>query len=162
KLPMGSGIVMNRQRLLDLVDRMRVAVPVEVYTASEIIQRRTETMAQAEEEASRIIAMAQAEVDKRLQESELVKAAEERARRISREAQERAEELVRDAEVQARLRLDDAQNESRQQMHEANVYALQTLHKLADQLESFLEVVQRGIETLEQREKERPDYSGSS
>ncbi|HZP25701.1 MAG TPA: hypothetical protein VFB90_01510 [Dehalococcoidia bacterium] len=161
KLPVGSGVVMNRQRLLDLVDRMRVSVPAEVYTATEVLQRRDEVLAQAQEEATRLVALAQAEVEKRLEQDDLVKAAEERAQRLMREARDRAEEMVREAEVQARLRLDDAHEESRQQMHEANLYALQTLQRLSTQLEQFMTTVQRGMETLEQRERERPDYLAS-
>lgn len=158
KLPVGSGVVLNRQRLLELVDRMRVAVPAEVYTASEILLQREEVLARAQEEAARLIALTQAEVERRLQQDELVRAAEERAHRLIREARERAEEMVRESEIQARLRLDDAHQESRQQMHEANLYALQTLQRLAEQLEQFMGVVHRGMDTLQQRERERPDY----
>ena len=156
KLPVGGGLVLSRQRLLDLIDRMRVAVPKEVYDAREVIEKRDEVLADATAEASRIIARAKEEVEERLKETEVVKAAEERARHILAGAQERLLELSREAEAQAAGRLDDAQEAAREQMREADVYALQTLRKLETELSEFSATVRRGIDTLEKRAAERP------
>ena len=156
KLPVGGGLVLYRQRLLDLIDRMRVAVPKEVYDAREVIEKRDEVLADATAEASRIIARAKEEVDERLKETEVVKAAEERARQILAGAQERLLELSREAEAQAAARLDDAQNAAREQMREADVYALQTLRKLETELSEFIATVRRGVDTLEKRAADRP------
>jgi len=156
KLPVGGGLVLSRQRLLDLIDRMRVAVPKEVYDAREVIEKRDEVLADATAEASRIIARAKEEVEERLKETEVVKAAEERARQILAGAQERLLELSREAEAQAAGRLDDAQEAAREQMREADVYALQTLRKLETELSEFIATVRRGVDTLEKRAAERP------
>ena len=156
KLPVGGGLVLSRQRLLDLIDRMRVAVPKEVYDAREVIEKRDEVLADATAEASRIIARAKEEVEERLKETEVVKAAEERARQILAQGQERLLELSREAEAQAAARLDDAQEAAREQMREADVYALQTLRKLETELSEFIATVRRGVDTLEKRAAERP------
>ena len=156
KLPVGGGLVLSRQRLLDLIDRMRVAVPKEVYDARDVIEKRDEVLADATAEASRIIARAKEEVEERLKETEVVKAAEERARQILAQGQERLLELSREAEAQAAARLDDAQEAAREQMREADVYALQTLRKLETELNEFIATVRRGIDTLEKRAAERP------
>jgi len=156
RLPVGGGAVISRQRLLDLVDRMRLAVPREVYEARELLEKRDEVLTAAQEEAARLLAQAQAEVESRLKETAVVKAAEERGRQVVLQAQERAQELVKGAEEQARGRLDEAQEVARQQMREADVYALQTLKRLQQELEGFLATVRRGVETLEQRAAERP------
>src|SRR5712692_1328421 len=76
KLPVGGGAVMSRQRLLDLIDRMRVAVPREVYDSRELIERRDEVLREAREEAAVILAEAQAQLEEKLKETEVVKAAE--------------------------------------------------------------------------------------
>lgn len=156
RFPVGGSVVVSRQRLLDLIDRMRVAVPKEVYDAREVIEKRGEVLADASAEASRLIARAQEEVETRLKETEVVKAAEERARQVLAQAQARMEELSREAEAQAAARLDDAQASAREQMREADVYALQTLKKLETELSGFITTVQRGMETLEKRATERP------
>ena len=155
RLPVGGGAVISRQRLVDLIDRMRVAVPREVYDAREIREKRDEVLRAAQEEAALLIAEAKAKLEERLTETAVVKAAEERAKEVLAQAQTRAEELVRDAEEQARGRLDEAQDSARAQMRESDVYALQTLKRLEQELDGFLSTVRRGIDSLEQRSAER-------
>jgi vacuolar-type H+-ATPase subunit H len=150
-VPLGSGVVVHRQRLLDLIDRMRVAMPVDIREAREVLQKQEEVLAQAQEEAGRIIARAQAELEERLKDEAVVKAAEERGQQIVREGEERAQDLVRDAETQARERLDEAQKIAQQQMEEADLYTLQTMRRLETQLNNFLNTIRKGIETMEER-----------
>ena len=156
RLPVGGGSVMSRQRLIDLIDRMRVAVPREVYDAREMLEKKDELLREATEEAQILLAEARAKLEERINETSIVKASEERAREVMTKAQERAEELLRGAEEQARGRLDDAQTSARAQMREADVYALQTLKKLEGELDGFLNTVRKGIDTLEQRAADRP------
>jgi vacuolar-type H+-ATPase subunit H len=150
-VPMGSGVVVHRQRLLDLIDRMRVAMPADIREAREVLQKQEEVLAQAQEEAGRIIARAQAELEERLKDEAVVKAAEERAQQMVREGEERAQALVRDGETQARERLDEAEKSAQQQMEEADLYSLQTMRRLETQLNNFLNTVRKGIETMEGR-----------
>jgi len=150
-VPLGSGVVVHRQRLLDLIDRMRVAMPADIREAREVLQKQEEVLAQAQEEAGRIIARAQAELEERLKDEAVVKAAEERAQKIVREGEERAQALVRDGETQARERLDEAERSAQQQMEEADLYSLQTMRRLETQLNNFLNTVRKGIETMEER-----------
>jgi hypothetical protein len=156
RLPVGGGAVIPRQRILDLIDRMRVAVPREVYDARELVERQEEVLHRARDEAAVMIAEARAKLEERITDTAVVKAAEERSKEIVGQAQTRAEDLVRSAEEQARGRLDDAQSSARAQMHEADVYALQTLKRLELELDGFMSTVRRGIDTLEQRAAERP------
>lgn len=153
RVPMGSGVVIHRQRLLDLIDRMRVAMPADVQEARELIQKRDEVLAAAQEEAGRIIARAQAELEERLKQEAVTKAAEERARQIVGEGERRAEGLVQEAEAQARERLDEAQGAAQREMEEADLYALQTLRRLEAQLNSLQNAVKKGIEGMEHRER---------
>ena len=153
RVPMGGGVVLNRQRLLDLIDRMRVAMPADVREAREVLQKREEVLVAAQEEAGRIIARAQAELEERLKQEAVTKAAEERARQIVREAEQRAEGLAQDAETQARERLDEAQGAAQREMEEADLYALQTLRRLEAQLKSFQDAVRKGIQATERREE---------
>jgi crotonobetainyl-CoA:carnitine CoA-transferase CaiB-like acyl-CoA transferase len=156
RLPVGGSVVISRQRLLDVIDRMRVAVPREVYDSREVIQHRDEVLKLAEEQSAQLVAETRAELAKKLETTEVVKAAEERARELLSEAQSRAQELVKSADEQARGRLDDAQESSRAQMREADVYALQTLKRLEQELDGFMLTVRRGIDTLEHRAADRP------
>src|SRR3970040_1556302 len=82
RLPVGGGAVISRQRLLDLLDRMRVAGPREGYELREVIARKDVLLRLAGEEGARLLEAAKGEIEKRLQETEVVKAAEERAREL--------------------------------------------------------------------------------
>lgn len=156
KLPVGGGVVVSRQRLIDLIDRMRVAVPKEVYDSRDVLERQEEVLRAAHEDAEIMLAEARAQIEERLKDDALVKAAKDRADEIASEAEKKAEDLLRDSERQARERLDEAAEASRAQMKESDTYALQTLNALEDELDRFLTTVRRGIETLEQRAAERP------
>lgn len=156
KLPVGGGIVMSRQRLTDLIDRMRVAVPKEVYDSRDLLERQEEVLRSAHEDAEMLLAEAKAQIEERLKDDALVQAAQERSQEIVEEAEKKADALLRDAETQARQRLDEAAELSGAQMKESDAYALQTLTALEDELDRFLTTVRRGIETLEQRAAERP------
>ena len=151
QVPLSSHVAVHRQRLLDLIDRMRVAMPADIRGAREVLQKQEEMLAQAQEEAARIIARAQTELEERLKNEAVVKAAAERAQQIVREGEERAQALVRDAETQARERLDEAQRSAQQQMEEADLYALQTMRRLETQINNFLSTIRKGIETMEER-----------
>ncbi len=155
KLPVGGGAVMSRQRLLDLIDRMRVAVPREVYDSRELIEKRDEVLREAHEEAALILAQAQEQLEQKLKETEVMKTAEVRAKEVGALADERAQDLVKSAEEQSRARLDEAQDGARAQMKEADVYALQTLKRLDQELDGFIQTVRKGIDTLERRGAER-------
>jgi cell division septum initiation protein DivIVA len=156
RLPIGGGAVVNRQQLLDLVDRMRVAVPREVYDAREVIDERDEVLRQGELQAAEVLAQAHEELERRLGETEIVQAAHDKARVIMAEAEERVRDLLRSAEEQARDRLDEAQTTANTEMREADAYALQTLRKLEGQLESFISTVRNGVDALEARSSDRP------
>jgi hypothetical protein len=156
RLPIGGGAVVNRQQLLDLVDRMRVAVPREVYDAREVIDERDDVIRQAEVQAGEIVAQAHEELERRLEQTEIVQAAHDKSRQIVLSAEERVRDLLRAAEEQARDRLDEAQQTASEEMREADVYALQTLRKLEDQLEGFINTVRNGVDALEARSADRP------
>ena len=70
QVPLSSHVAVHRQRLLDLIDRMRVAMPADIRGAREVLQKQEEVLAQAQEEAARIIARAQTELEERLKSAQ--------------------------------------------------------------------------------------------
>ena len=93
RLPVGGGVVLNRGKLADIVDRMRVAVPREVYDAREIVEQRDQVLREARDEAEQLLAQAREQLEARIAETEVVKAAQERAAGLVAEAQSRAAKL---------------------------------------------------------------------
>lgn len=98
-----------------------------------------------------MLAGTKAEVEERLKDSELVKAAEEKGKQLIRQAEDRVSAMIKEAEEQARGRLGEAESQAGQQMDDADRYALEMLRKLQAQLATFEASVRAGVETLEGR-----------
>lgn len=155
KLPIGGRVAIDRRRLLDLIDQMRVAVPAELREAQEVLSQKEEVLTGAREESQLMIARAQQEVEERLRDNEIVRAAQGRGDEIIRRAEEQADALIKDAEERMRARLSQAESVAAQQMDEADRYALEMLKKLESQLSAFLASVRAGIESMENKTQVR-------
>jgi vacuolar-type H+-ATPase subunit H len=139
KMPVGGGVLVDRKHMLDLIDQLRVAIPANIRQARDILQRRSQALSEAEQEAARILESAQREADRRLAETGVVRQAEERARQI-----------LADAEARATARLADTVEQARLQQEEADRYALAILTRLDTQISTFLNSVRQGIDSLKE------------
>ena len=138
KIPLVSRVVMDEQRLLDMIDQMRVSVPEDVKEAKNILQERESILTEALNEAKRITAAAEEEAEAKIRDSEIVKGAEDRARQILSEAERQAEALLTEAKGQALAT-----------KGEADRYSLEVLRQVDTQLTGFLSSVRKGIKSLE-------------
>jgi hypothetical protein len=146
--------VIDRRRLLDLVDQLRAAVPAEVREAQEVLDRKGEILAQSDQEVALRLSRADEEVGRRVSESELVRAAEQRGEQIIAEARREVERIIDDGRRQAEVRRAEGERLANEQMEEADRYALEMLRKLEQQLDAFKASVRAGIDTLEKRPEE--------
>lgn len=126
-LPLTRGVVVDEQRVWDIVDQMRIAVPEEVKKAKRVNQERDRIVAQAHEEASRIIELAREEALGLVADHELARSAETRAATIVERARHDAEAIKVDA--------DD--------------YVMQVLSELDINLTKTLSVVRNGLAKLQ-------------
>lgn len=147
-MPIGQGVVIDRRRILELIDQMRSTVPWEIKEAMEVTARKDEILGEARREGDGIIHRAELEAQERLEESELVKQAETQAQDIVRRAEEKAQELLDDAALQVQARLTQAEQAATNQMDEADRYALEMLRRLESQLQAFASTVRAGIDSL--------------
>lgn len=154
RLPIGTGSVIDRRRLLDIVDQLRAAVPAEVREAEELLRGKEDVLAKADEEAALRLSRADEEVERRVAESELVKSAETRGEQIIAEAQVEGGRLLEQAQREAEQKSVEGGRLASEQMDEADRYAMEMLRKLEQQLDAFKASVRSGIETLEQRPEE--------
>ena len=121
------SVIVDEDRMLDLIDQMRVAIPEEIKKAQQIITQRDRILAQAKEEANRTIALAREKADKQLEDNEIIQAARVRAEEIINETQKEAEASQR----------------------EADKYILETLTGLELHLHRLIAQVRNGIKTLQ-------------
>jgi hypothetical protein len=84
------SVIVDEDRMLDLIDQMRVAIPEEIKKAQQIITQRDRIMAQAKEEANRTLALAREKAEKQLQDDEIIESAKKRAIEIVEEAHKEA------------------------------------------------------------------------
>jgi len=154
RMPIGAGVVVDRRRLLDLVDQMRAALPNEIREAEDLLRRRDEIIARAEEEGKIKLRRAQEQVDDILEHESVVKAAQARADMLVREAEARGDRMLLDTENQARSRLAEAEKLAGEQMDEADRYAAEMLRRLDEQLQLFARNVRTALDSLETRPAE--------
>jgi cell division septum initiation protein DivIVA len=120
------SVIVDEDRMLDLIDQMRVAVPEEIKKAQQIITQRDRILAQAKEEANRTIALARDKAERSLEDNELVQSARSQANQI----------------------IERAHQEAAGTQKEADTYILDSLSKLEREMEQLLNQVRNGITTL--------------
>lgn len=121
------SVIVDEDRMLDLIDQMRVAVPEEIKKAQQIITQRDRILAQAKEEANRTIALAREKAEKSLEDNELVQSARSQANQI----------------------IERAHQEAAGTQREADKYILDSLTKLEREMELLITQVRNGITTLQ-------------
>jgi cell division septum initiation protein DivIVA len=151
RMPIGAGVVIDRRRMLDLVDQMRAALPNEIKEAEDVLRRRDDVIGRADEEAKIKLRRAQEQVDDILDNESIVKAAEARADMLVREAEARCDRMLLDTEHQARARMAEAEKLANEQMDEADRYATEMLRRLDEQLQLFAKNVRTALDSLETR-----------
>jgi hypothetical protein len=132
--PFTHNVMVDEDRMLDLIDQMRVAIPDEVKKAQQLMAQRDRLLAQAQEEANRTLSIAREKSEQLVERDSIVQA-----------AQARAEQIV----IQARADIENTK-------HDADDYVVETLTRLEMELERYLTQVRNGIHTL-QDEKVKPE-----
>lgn len=132
-IPLTNNVIVDEDKMLDLIDQMRVAIPDEVKKAQKMIAERDRTMAQAAEEANRTLQLAKEKSTNLVERDSIVTAADARASEILRQA-----ELDADATRQ-----------------EADDYVIESLTNLEMELERVLNQVRNGIRAVIQAQDEK-------
>ena len=101
RMPLSAYLVVNEDDFLDIIDQMRTAIPREVKEGEKIQRERERIVAQAEEEAERLLQLAQEDAAKLVEQHEIIRMSEQRARTIIERAQREAEVLKGEADEYA-------------------------------------------------------------
>ncbi|GAP14594.1 hypothetical protein LARV_02367 [Longilinea arvoryzae] len=121
------SVIVDEDRMLDLIDQMRVSIPEEIKKAQQLLANRDRLLAQAQEEASRTVQLARDKADQVVDRDPIVQA-----------AQVRADQIVAQARAEAELT-----------RREADDYVQGSLTNLQLELERLMNQVQNGIKTLQ-------------
>ena len=127
-LPFTHNVIVDEDRMLDLIDQMRVSIPEEVKKAQQLLAQRDRLIAQAQEEANRTVNIA------RDRSTELVD----------------RDQIVQTAYTQAEEIKAQAEFDSESIRHDADEYVLETLRKLEMEMERAINQIRNGIRTLQE------------
>lgn len=154
-------VVVKREVVESLLDRIYASLPTEVQDARSLLRRRDEIQHEAQQRAEKIINDAQNEASRLLSESDLLLA-------VQKEADKIKEQVIADCEEIKRKALDDAeairiqaQDDAVRIQDGASVYAEQVLTNLEQNLNQLQQIVKNGQVQLERRRNESTSYSSS-
>ena len=95
-VPLGQDkCVIERDKVLDLLDEISEQLPNELKQAKTIVESRNEVLTNAKREAENIIKQAEAKAQQLVTENEVYKAAQDQARTMIADAKEKIKELNR-------------------------------------------------------------------
>jgi len=149
KVPGTRKVLMDQEKVLDLVDQMRLGIPKDIQEAEEVMARREAIINQSLLDARRIKSSAEDEGRTKVNESEIVAVAQGQADEMLAEAKQRSDALVQDAQKKAHQTMQEAQTFADNRIEEANRYSQETLYNLEQHLSIVLNSVRRGLDSLE-------------
>lgn len=120
--------MIDEERALEIIDQMRISIPEEVDKANRVLSQKDRILAQANEEAARIIELAR----------------EKAETLVSRDA------ITQQAQTRAAAIIDQARTEADQIRTDADNYVLEVLREFENHLNKTLGIVRNGINKLVQ------------
>ena len=136
-VPVSGNILIDRKKVMELVDQMRLTIPEEIRSAEDMLSQKDQILNIAQNEARRTKSMAESELRERLNQSEVVA-----------QAETRAAETIRDAEQRITRMLEQSETEATSRKTEADAYALRSLRTMESELAKLTGAVRKGIEVL--------------
>ncbi len=85
--------MVERDEMLDLLDELRAALPVEIKRAQELITARERFVNEAKRDVERMMRQAELDAATKVSESEIIQTAREKARQIVSRAEDRSRQL---------------------------------------------------------------------
>ena len=139
-IPLTRNVMVDEDRMLDIIDQMRIAIPDEVKKAQQLLGQRDRVLAQAQEEANRTIGLAREKADQLVTKDMIVQ-----------EAQRRADQIL----TQARAEAESTRGA-------ADDYVMDSLNQLQSELERISNQVRNGIRAVQDDQARRAPISTST
>lgn len=133
-LPMMRKVVVDEEKMLSIIDQMRVSIPDEIKRAQQLLAQRDRLLAQTQEEANRTIQLAREKAEQLVEKDAIIQSAQARAGTIIDQAR-------RDIDITRR---------------DADQYVIHSLKDLEQELSRVLNQVRNGIETLMPENEKNP------
>lgn len=125
-IPLTHSVIVDEDRILEIIDQMRISIPEEVKRAQQVSAQRDRVLAQAQEEANRTINLAKKKAEEEVSGDTITQAAQSRSEQIIQQARIDAESI----------------------RGEADEYVIETLTALESELTRLLTQTRNGIAKL--------------
>ena len=129
-VPFTHSVIVDEDKMLDIIDQMRVSIPDEIKKSEQIINQKERFLAQAQEEASRITSLARERSTKAINQEEIVL-----------EAAKQADAII----LQAKQERDRLKNDTDQ-------YIINALQEFEEKLQQLTNQVKNGIATVKSQQ----------
>ncbi len=137
KVPATQRTILDVKKVQELMDQLRLAVPNDVRAAKEILVNKDDILNLAEAERRRTKAHAEEEFRTRINQADILK-----------EAQRKAKEMLDDAERKSSRMLAQAETELTTRKAEVDAYAAKALRNLERQMTANLTSIRNGLALL--------------
>lgn len=134
RLPLSAYLLVNEDKIYNLIDQMRVAIPEEIKRANRVEADKDRILAQAHEEAERIRGLAKQEANELVKRDSITQSSQQRADNILERARRDADAL----------------------RHDADSYVLEVLTRLEEDLLRSLAVVRNGLNKVQKEGETEP------
>ncbi len=132
-MPVGGIALVDKKKVMELVDQLRLSIPQEVKAAGEVLAQKDQIITSATLDARRAKVKAEDDLREKLSQSEI---------------QKKAEETLVEAELRAARIIELAETESQARRTEADAYALRCLRAFERELNTLNGSVRKGIDLL--------------
>jgi hypothetical protein len=138
-IPLTRNVMVDEDRMLDIIDQMRIAIPEEVKKAQQLLGQRDRVLAQAQEEANRTLEIARQKADQLVAKD-----------MVAQDAQRRADQVLAQARAEADTIRADADD-----------YVIDSLTQLQAELERITNQVNNGIRAVQDDRARRTPASST-
>lgn len=97
-VPLSASSMINKEEILDIIDNVAGSLPEELRSANWLLKERDEFLAQVQSEGDALLAQARTHAEQMVQRTEVVRAADQRARQIVQHAEADSRRMRREAE----------------------------------------------------------------
>jgi len=159
RVPGMKKLMVDGDRFATLIEALKTSLPAEIQEAKEVLSQKDSILNQAylesqrmktagEEQVAAHVEAAHHEHLAKVDESEIVAAANTRAQEITDEAMEESQAILQDAQKRAYGSVNTADQVAASRREGADQYAREVLFSLEEQLSEILGQIRRGIDLL--------------
>lgn len=148
RIPWTKRTLIDEEKLLDLLDLIRMSLPEAFGDAAAVIQQKEEILLEAEEYGQRIVDAAQAKRAQILDESDIIRQAEYEAEQMQRKVQQECDAMMQQTLEEIDLKRRQCQQEL-EEMRQRAIAEAQEIEMGADEYaDSVLEHIEQDLNEM--------------